>query len=131
MAPQLRMTPQRQAVLDVVREAHDHPTAGQIYERVRQRMPRLSYATVYNALAALVEHGEVLALTFGNGASRYDGRNDRHDHAVCLSCGRLQDIDSRLPESVVVAAARHSGYRLVAHHTEFYGYCPDCLRAGR
>lgn len=126
-----RMTPQRTAVLEVVREAHDHPTAAQIYERVKQRMPRLSYGTVYNALAALADQGEVLELSFGDSASRYDGRNDRHDHAVCLGCGRMEDVESRLPESVVVAASQQSGFRLVRHHTEFFGYCADCTRAGR
>lgn len=84
MERQLRMTPQREAVLEVVRETHDHPTAGQIYERVRHRTPRFSCTTVYNALAALAKQGEVLALSFGDGASRYDGRNDGHDHALCL-----------------------------------------------
>ena len=131
MERQLRMTPQREAVLEVVREAHDHPTAGQIYERVRHRMPRFCYATVYNALAARAKQGEVLAPSFGDGASRYDGRNDRHDHALCLGCGRLEDIESRLPETTIVAAAAQSGFGITGHHTEFYGYCPECLHTWR
>ncbi len=124
----LRMTPQRQAVLEVVREARDHPTASDILQRVKQRMPRLSYGTVYNALAALAEHGEVLELSFGDAASRYDGRNDRHDHAMCLRCGRLTDVESRTTEAQIVAATAQSGFRITGHHTEFYGYCPECLR---
>jgi Fur family ferric uptake transcriptional regulator/Fur family peroxide stress response transcriptional regulator len=123
------MTPQRQAVLEVVRDAHDHPTAAEIHQRVQAVLPRLSYATVYNALAALATQGEVLELAFGASASRYDGRNDRHDHAVCLGCGRLEDIDSRMPETSIVAAAAESGFRITGHHTEFYGYCPECLHA--
>lgn len=123
------MTPQRAAVLTVVRQAHDHPTASQILERVKHQMPRLSYGTVYNALAALTEQGEVRELRFGDGASRYDGRNDRHDHAVCLGCGRLGDIDGRLPKTSTTSAATQSGFRITSHHTEFYGHCPDCIAA--
>ncbi len=124
------MTPQRAAVLDVIRAAHDHPTAAQIFDRVKQQLPGLSYGTVYNALAALAGQGEVLELSFGDGASRYDGRNDHHDHAVCLGCGRLADIESRTPASSIVAAATQSGFRVTGHHTEFYGHCPACIEAG-
>jgi len=94
-------------------------------------MPRLAYGTVYNALAALAEEGAVRELRFGDGASRYDGRNERHDHAVCLLCGRLTDIESRLSKASTLAAATQSGFRITGHHTEFYGYCPDCAAAGR
>lgn len=127
MDRQLRMTPRRQAVLGVVREARDHPTAGQIYERVKRRTPHLSYGTVYNALAALARQGQVLALSFGEGASRYDGRSDHHDHSLCLGCGRLEDIESRMPGTWIVAAAAQTGFRITGYHTQFYGYCPECL----
>jgi Fur family peroxide stress response transcriptional regulator len=122
------MTPRRQAVLGVVREAGDHPTAGQIYERVKRRTPHLSYGTVYNALAALVRQGQVLTLSFGEGASRYDGRRDHHDHSLCLGCGRLEDVEIRMPATWIVAAAAQTGFRITGHHIQFCGYCPECLR---
>src|SRR5215216_4314022 len=81
--PPLRMTPQRQAILDAVRSSHDHPRAADIYERVRTVLPGIAFGTVYNALHALADSGIILQLSFGDRASRFDGRNDRHDHALC------------------------------------------------
>lgn len=123
---ELRLTPQRRAVLEVVRSASDHPTAAEIYERVKRRRPGIAYATVYNALAALVRGGQVLELSFGDAASHYDGRTDRHDHAVCVRCGRLADVAGELPRAHLQDAATQTGYQLSGYHTEFYGLCPSC-----
>ncbi len=127
---ELRLTPQRRAVLEVVRSASDHPTAAEIYERVKGRQPGIAYATVYNALAALVRRGQVLELSFGDAASHYDGRTDRHDHAICVRCGRLADVAGELPGARLQEAAAQTGYRLSGYHTEFYGLCPSCAGAG-
>ena len=78
--PGYRRTAQRELILDVVRDEADHLTAGEIFERVRQRDPRVAYGTVYRTLHMLVEHGLVAEITFADQASRYDARVDRHDH---------------------------------------------------
>ena len=93
----LRMTPPRRAVHDAVATCGDHPTAAQIYACVRLTQPGIAYATVYNALRALVEHGAVLQLTFGDAASRYDPRPERHDHALCVGCQSLVDVAPSRP----------------------------------
>src|ERR1019366_9840959 len=70
--PALRLTPQRRAVVDVVAEAEDHPTAGQVLERVRERVEGVGAATVYRTLALLLESGQVAELRLGEGqALRY------------------------------------------------------------
>ena len=125
-AKDLRMTPQRQAILEVVREARDHPSVAEIYRRVKERLPQIAYGTVYNAVGALSERGDLLELTFGDGASRYDGRTGRHDHARCTGCGKLADVESPVAGGTLAAAAQQSGFHLVDYHTEFYGLCPDC-----
>ncbi len=127
MPKRLPMTPKRQAILDVIRESHEHLTAAEIHQRVQQKIPGVAYATVYNSLAALIATGEVLELSFGDKASRYDRRNDRHDHAICLRCGALVDVDSHMPESVIIGAAAQSGFHITRHQSQFYGYCRDCF----
>src|SRR5688500_13741636 len=79
--PGLRMTPQRQAILDAVRSSHDHPRAADIFERVRAVLPGIAFGTVYNALHALADHGIFLQLSFGDDASLFDGSVDRHYNA--------------------------------------------------
>ena len=121
-----RLTPQRQAVLEVIRERHDHPTASDIFEAARQRLPSLSYATVYNSLKFLREAGLVREISFGDGASRYDRETKRHDHAICSRCGKLVDFD--LPEAAELlrAAARKSRFTPESVHLTLTGVCPDC-----
>lgn len=121
-----RLTPQREAVLAVIRERVDHPTAGDIFEAARQRLPSLSYATVYNSLKYLRETGLVREICFGDSASRYDGVIERHDHAICSACGKLVDFD--LPEAAELmrAAARKSKFKPESVHLTLTGVCPEC-----
>ena len=121
-----RLTPQREAVLQVIREREDHPTASDIFEAAKRRLPSLSYATVYNSLKYLREAGLVREISFGDCASRYDGVIDRHDHAICSVCGKLVDFD--LPEAgeLMRAAARKSHFKAESVHLTLTGICPDC-----
>lgn len=126
----LRLTPQRAAVLEVLRAAHDHPTAAEVYERVREVVPGIGSATVYRSLALLVSTGHALELNLGPGsAARYDANTNRHDHAVCDRCGRAVDIDHPIPEGLVAEIARNSGYAITGYDLRFRGLCPDCLGA--
>jgi Fe2+ or Zn2+ uptake regulation protein len=121
-----RNTVQRTEILDVVREADGHLTAGEIFERVRRRDSRIAYGTVYRALHLLAQHGLVLELTFADQASRYDKRVDRHDHVHCVACGALVDVD--VPVALIArhVAAEQSGFDVDSHHTVFAGRCPEC-----
>lgn len=121
----IRQTKQRQAILEVVEQSRDHPTAAQIFERVRQVLPGIGYATVYRNLGALAEEGLVRELQVGE-VTQFDRRTDRHDHAVCRQCGKLEDVVVPLPEEMIRAAAQPSGFRVAGYHTELIGLCADC-----
>lgn len=124
-----RLTPRRQAVLDVLVAAHDHPTAAQVFERVRTRQPGIGPATVYRTLGLLVTGGQARLLALGEGASaRYDGNLDRHDHVVCTECGAATDVDAPLPDETVAQLAARTGYDLVDYDLQFHGRCPACQR---
>jgi Fur family ferric uptake transcriptional regulator/Fur family peroxide stress response transcriptional regulator len=121
------MTPQRQAVLDVLHACADHPTAAEVYDRVRRIHPGIGAATVYRSLALLVGSGEALELTLGDGSSaRYDGKVDRHDHVVCVGCGRAVDVHTPLPSSAIRTLSRSTGFRITGYDLQFRGRCPDC-----
>jgi Fe2+ or Zn2+ uptake regulation protein len=121
-----KLTPQREAVFQVILERDDHPTASDIFEAARKRLPTISYATVYNSLRYLREAGLVHEINFGDSASRYDRETDRHDHAICTDCGSLVDFD--LPEAakLIQAAARKSHFKPQSVHLTLRGVCPDC-----
>ena len=70
--PKPKLTPQREAVFQVIQERDDHPTANDIFAAARRRLPGISYATVYNSLRYLNEAGLVHEINFGDSASLYD-----------------------------------------------------------
>lgn len=122
----LRLTPQRRAVLDVLVAATDHPTAHEVFARVQETSPGIGFATVYRALGRLVDSGQALALSLGDGAARYDANVGRHDHLVCDRCGRAVDIDAGIPDTVAAGVARRTGFRVTAYSLQFRGLCPEC-----
>jgi Fur family peroxide stress response transcriptional regulator len=123
-----KLTRQRNAVLQVIRERDDHPTANEIFQAARLRLPTISYATVYNSLRFLKEAGLVHEIKFGDSASRYDRETDRHDHAICNGCGKLVDFDLPQAAELMQAAARKSKFRPESVHLTLRGLCPDCRK---
>jgi Fur family transcriptional regulator, peroxide stress response regulator len=121
-----KLTRQRAAVLRVIREREDHPTANDIFEAARRRLPGISYATVYNSLRFLKEAELVHEIKFGDSASRYDRETDRHDHALCSQCGKLVDFDLPQAAELMKEAARRSKFKPESVHLTLKGVCPDC-----
>ena len=126
--PGLKLTKQRQIVLDAIQSGDHHPTAAEIFDAAREKMAGISFATVYNSLRYLKDAGFVHEITFGNGASRYDRETDRHDHAICSQCGKLVDFD--LPGTVALtrAAARASKFKAESIQLTLVGLCPQCRK---
>ncbi|HEX8651202.1 MAG TPA: transcriptional repressor [Pyrinomonadaceae bacterium] len=120
------LTPQRKTVFEVIRDSENHLTASEIFEAARKRLPSISYATVYNSLRYLKEAGLIGEISFGNGASRYDRVTERHDHAICTSCGTLVDFDLDVTADLIRTAARRSRFKPESIHLTLRGLCPDC-----
>src|SRR5215510_9933854 len=120
------LTRQRRLDLHAVQKDESHPTAAEVFDAARKMMPSISFATVYNSFRYLKENALVREITFGNGASRYDSVTDRHDHAICSSCGKLVDFD--LPGTVALtrAAARASRFEAQSVQLTLVGLCPKC-----
>ncbi len=129
-APRGALTPQRRAVLRVITESPEHPTANEIFEAARRELPSISFATVYNSLKYLKEAGLVREINFGKGSSRYDRETARHDHAVCSRCGKLVDFDLAETPQLIRAAARRSRFKPESIHLTLVGLCPDCQGKG-
>jgi len=120
------ITPQRRTIFEVLEGAHHHPSAEEVHEEVRRRLPDVSLATVYKTLKELVAMGEIRELNFHGDRSRFDPRMDSHSHLKCEGCGRLEDIDDDF--AALVPSQRH-GFRVKRHEVVFYGQCPDCQKS--
>lgn len=122
----LGLTKQRTAVLQVIRRAHGHLTASEVFEDARRILPGISFATVYNSLRYLKTEGLIGEVRFGNDATRFDRRLDRHDHAFCSNCGKLVDLDLAIPDELVREAAKRSKFKPESIELTLRGLCPQC-----
>ena len=89
----LKYSRQRESIKANLMSRHDHPTADALYASIREEFPNISLGTVYRNLNLLVETGEILKLTCGNGPDHYDGNAAPHYHFVCRECGQVYDMD--------------------------------------
>lgn len=76
----LRSTPQREIVYSVLLAKRDHPTAEEVFTRVKADLPSISLATVYNCLETLVQCRLVRSVNFERGPTRYCPNLHPHAH---------------------------------------------------
>ncbi len=120
----IRLTPQRCAVLEALRASNDHPTAAELLTRVQQDQPGIGPATIYRTLNLLVTSGLAVELQLDDGgAARYDGNVGRHDHLVCVRCGRIDDVVQPEPDLSGVA---DTGFAVTGYDLRINGVCPSC-----
>ncbi|OPY13737.1 MAG: Transcriptional regulator PerR [Syntrophus sp. PtaB.Bin001] len=124
----LKLTPQRLAILEYLKDNREHPSAADIYAAVSEKFPTMSFATVYNTLKALKDREHVLELAIDGGKRRYDPDTVRHHHLICTECRKIEDIyvefDLRVPEVEL------KGFEISANQVDFYGVCPECRKIG-
>lgn len=125
---QQRATRQLAAVYDALAASHDHPTADQIFRRVRDALPRVSLGTVYRNLDKLREQGRLRVVRLEGGQAHYDAVTDAHDHFVCERCGGVVDLPGSGVRSANVAALP-TGCEVHWHTTALYGVCQQCSSA--
>lgn len=124
-----RMTPQRRLVVDILSQAEGHLDATDIYERGRRRDARLSLATVYRTLSILKEAGVVRELHLDDEHHHYElDDQDKHSHLICLSCGRVIEVDSAAFVEAAQAVGQAHDFEIATAHVELTGYCADCRR---
>ncbi len=126
---QYHLTRRRRAVLEVLREARDHPTVAEIFARVRAKVPAVSYATIYSAVDVLVDRGEVIRWAHGRAASRYELRGVPHDHALCTVCGALLDIELPHFAEEIGRVTGQANFTLLELRIEVLGICQRCSSA--
>ena len=124
---QTRVTRQRTVILEELRKLTCHPTADELCDIVRRRLPHISLGTVYRNLSLLSETGQILKLNMRDSADRFDGRITPHDHFVCERCHCVEDIFLDDNEEITIAAQKKFDGKIRSHTTTFYGICKKCL----
>jgi len=122
-------TRQRAAVYEYLRRSGHHPTAEEVYLAVRLEVPKISLATVYKNLEALVKCGAASKLAYGDTAARYDIRTDRHFHTRCGVCGGIRDLEPVSGEVLEGLLDLPEGFSVADFRLEAIGTCRNCLSA--
>lgn len=123
-----RMTRQRKVILEELLKQNDHPSADEIYQMVRRRIPRISLGTVYRNLEVLVSMGKIQKLELSGALKRYDWNTNKHYHIRCVCCDRVDDAPiaplNQLENDLYGATV----FEIIGHNLEFTGLCPECSK---
>ncbi len=122
----MRLTTQRQIILEELGKVTSHPTANEVYDMVRRRLPRIGLGTVYRNLELMADIGIILKLEVGGTQKRFDATVEPHYHIRCSSCGKVNDAHMPIQEQINEMAEKASNYKILGHHIEFSGICEDC-----
>lgn len=124
--PKSRMTKQRGLILQVMRETKSHPTADEVYQVVRQRLPKISLGTVYRNLEVLCEQGLIKQVEVGGTQRRYDGIIERHWHARCTHCEQVFDIPEDAVSIIETGLLANFDFAITNYRLELQGICGKC-----
>jgi Fur family peroxide stress response transcriptional regulator len=121
----LRLTPQRMAIAKCVLDTDAHPTAEEVYLKIRPEYSTISLATVYSTLDTLVRAGVVQAVNTRE-VVRYDSNASQHINLICLNCSKVIDVDDEVMAGVAKDKAGKYRFHIVGQQYMVYGYCQDC-----
>ena len=131
----LRLTRQRQILLDLIDKSGQHLDAERLYQMAKERDPKLNRVTVYRTLKMLKEGGmvdELDLMHIGGDQHFYETRmKQEHAHIICLRCGKVEEFFGEPLQKLRRQVEEHFGFQIILARTEVGGYCPHCqvLRA--
>ncbi len=121
---QMKLTPQRQLLFNLLHDNDSHPTAESLFDIASKQMPGISLRTIYQTLGELAEMGELQLVDLGNGATRFDPNMSDHQHFVCDSCGAIHDVD--ITSAPRLRAGSADGFAVEEIGVVFHGRCNRC-----
>lgn len=121
-----RMTPQRLAILHVLRHEGSHLSPLDVYEKARVELPSLTEPTVYRTLEFLADNALIRPSYNASGHLTYEIAGNEHHHIVCRNCGAEMEVEHTMLESLYRLLETTSGYKSIDSHVTFFGICPNC-----
>jgi Fe2+ or Zn2+ uptake regulation protein len=125
----IAVTPQRLAVLAILRDCRDHPSAERIYREVRRQLPAISFNTVYKTLEVLYLKGLVFKVNPLHEVAHYDAETSWHAHLICRRCQAIANLYWQPTDWPDFTAGGLQGFRVEHQSVCLWGLCPDCQKA--
>ena len=124
----MKYTNQRVAILDFLKDNLNHPTVEEIFEEVKQKLPRITKATVYKNLKVLMKNGIIKEVNI-KGVSRFEAKMEPHHHIICKTCGKIKDYKSKeLIDYALNMIKDQKEIIIDSAETTFFGNCKSCDR---
>lgn len=124
----MRYSRQRELTLQVLQEKVCHPSADFIYEKMKQKMPNISLATVYRNLNQLAEAGIIRKIEGLDGAVHFDHNTHNHYHFVCIKCNKVYDVPYDVAPNLNDEVLERTGLQVITHDITFKGICQHCQK---
>ncbi len=122
----LKITPQRVFIYQELLQATDHPSIDEIYQRVKDSLPNISFDTVYRTAFSLTEMKLVDIVEGHSGSRRFDANTGPHHHFRCLKCHKIIDFDSDYYDKVIIPEELQRKFNIVAKKIMLEGFCEEC-----
>jgi Fur family peroxide stress response transcriptional regulator len=120
----IKITPQRLAIIQLM-DQHGHISVRDIYDKIKERFPSLSLATVYKNINAMMENQFINELKIAGHENKYELAKERHSHSICRKCGEIEDvyIDTT---TLADALPKESEFNTEEVSVHFFGLCKKC-----
>ncbi|GBC83399.1 Peroxide operon regulator [bacterium HR10] len=127
----LSVTPQRLAIYHALITSMRHPSAEDIYKRIRRQYPTISLATVYKTLETLEQEGLISKVTPLHETARYDANRTRHHHLICVKCHAIEDFSTEALEQLQLPREVVGDWRVLDYTVQVLGVCRECQKRER
>src|SRR5579872_1422503 len=126
----VRLTRQRQILLELIDKSGKHLDAESLYLLAKEQDPKLNRVTVYRTLKLLKQGGlvdELDLMHYGGDQHYYETRlKQEHAHIICLRCGKVEEFFGEPLQKIRKQVESHFGFEIVLARTEIGGYCSHC-----
>ena len=123
----LKLTHQRLEIFNVLLSMSDHPSAEDVYEEVKKRIPPIAFDTVYRTLSLFERHGLISKVSYLGGRTRYDSGTERHCHLICTRCRKIEDFFWPEVDQLQLPKETRRWGKIENKYIELRGLCQDCL----
>ena len=123
---------QREDLLSVLKNSKSHPTAEELYNSIKEKIPSVSRWTVYRNLKDLVDEGYIIKISMAGGADRYDYIHKKHNHIICKYCGMVKDFEYDFDlKNVKLSVIKQTEMDPLLDGVIVYGICGKCKEKNR
>lgn len=105
---------------------YNHPTADEIYQKLKAENPALSLATVYRNLNSFAKQGKIMKIEIPNASDRFDCTTSPHFHAICRRCSRIFDVEIEGSDEIQQKIMGINDFEVTDYNLVVYGVCRKC-----